>query len=63
MQVKDLFLNTNEIIDYRTLKYMPHFKCLTVANAKIKDLSFFTKLKQMRKIRYSFIRRITYFLL
>ncbi|AFU11982.1 internalin [Bacillus toyonensis] len=63
MQVKDLFLNTNEIIDYRTLKYMPHFKFLTVANAKIKDPSFFTNLKQMRKIRYSFIRRITYFLL
>ncbi|HDX9612396.1 TPA: internalin [Bacillus toyonensis] len=63
MQVKDLFLNTNEILDYSTLKYMLHFKFLTVANAKIKNPSFFKNLKKMRKIRYSFIRRITYFLL
>ena len=34
LQVKDLFLNTNEILDYSALKYMPNLKSLTVANAK-----------------------------
>ncbi|WP_100619534.1 NEAT domain-containing leucine-rich repeat protein [Bacillus cereus] len=47
LQVKDLFLNTNEILDYSALKYMPNLKSLTVANAKIKDPSFFANLKQL----------------
>ncbi|GAB6462315.1 NEAT domain-containing leucine-rich repeat protein [Bacillus cereus] len=50
LQVKDLFLNTNEILDYSALKYMPNLKSLTVANAKIKDPSFFTSLKQLKHL-------------
>ncbi|HFU7055185.1 TPA: NEAT domain-containing leucine-rich repeat protein [Bacillus cereus] len=50
LQVKDLFLNTNEILDYSALKYMPNLKSLTVANAKIKDPSFFTNLKQLNHL-------------
>ncbi|MEK7017553.1 NEAT domain-containing leucine-rich repeat protein [Bacillus sp. FSL R9-9410] len=50
LQVKDLFLNTNEILDYSALKYMPNLKSLTVANAKIKDPSFFTNLKQLKHL-------------
>ncbi|PFU36899.1 NEAT domain-containing leucine-rich repeat protein [Bacillus cereus] len=50
LQVKDLFLNTNEILDYSALKYMPNLKSLTVANAKIKDSSFFTSLKQLKHL-------------
>ncbi|WP_242212734.1 NEAT domain-containing leucine-rich repeat protein [Bacillus cereus group sp. BfR-BA-01383] len=50
LQVKDLFLNTNEILDYSALKYMPNLKSLTVANAKIKDSSFFTNLKQLKHL-------------
>lgn len=50
LQVKDLFLNTNEILDYSALKYMPNLKSLTVANAKIKDPSFFTTLKQLKHL-------------
>ncbi|MEH6934807.1 NEAT domain-containing leucine-rich repeat protein [Bacillus sp. JJ783] len=50
LQVNDLFLNTNEILDYSALKYMPNLKSLTVANAKIKDPSFFTNLKQLKHL-------------
>ncbi len=50
LQVKDLFLNTNEILDYSALKYMPNLKSLTVANAKIKDPSFFANLKQLNHL-------------
>ncbi|PGZ62215.1 NEAT domain-containing leucine-rich repeat protein [Bacillus cereus] len=50
LQVNDLFLNTNEILDYSALKYMPNLKSLTVANAKIKDPSFFTSLKQLKHL-------------
>ncbi len=50
LQVNDLFLNTNEILDYSALKYMPNLKSLTVANAKIKDTSFFTNLKQLKHL-------------
>ncbi|WP_459503252.1 leucine-rich repeat domain-containing protein [Bacillus sp. C1] len=50
LQVKDLFLNTNEILDYSGLKYMPNLESLTVANAKIKDPSFFANLKQVKKL-------------
>lgn len=50
LQVNDLFLNTNEILDYSALKYMPNLKSLTVANAKIKDPSFFTNLKQLNHL-------------
>ena len=49
LQVKDLLLNTNETRDYSALKYMSNLKSLTVANAKIKDPSFFTNLKQIEK--------------
>ncbi|MEK5122350.1 NEAT domain-containing leucine-rich repeat protein [Bacillus sp. FSL R9-9492] len=50
LQVKDLFLNTNEILDYSALKYMPNLKSLTVANAKITDPSFFANLKQLNHL-------------
>ncbi|MES5895201.1 MULTISPECIES: NEAT domain-containing leucine-rich repeat protein [Bacillus cereus group] len=50
LQVNDLFLNTNEILDYSALKYMPNLKSLTVANAKIKDPSFFANLKQLNHL-------------
>ncbi|EJQ53589.1 hypothetical protein IEQ_01087 [Bacillus cereus BAG6X1-2] len=50
LQVNDLFLNTNEILDYSALKYMPNLKSLTVTNAKIKDPSFFTNLKQLNHL-------------
>lgn len=50
LQVKNLFLNTNEILDYSALKYMPNLKSLTVANAKIKDPSFFANLKQLNHL-------------
>ncbi|MBJ8051443.1 NEAT domain-containing leucine-rich repeat protein [Bacillus cereus] len=50
LQVKDLFLNTNEILDYSALKYMPNLKSLTVANTKIKDPSFFANLKQLNHL-------------
>ncbi|WP_439022838.1 NEAT domain-containing leucine-rich repeat protein [Bacillus thuringiensis] len=50
LQVKDLFLNTNEILDYSALKYMPNLKSLTVANAKITDTSFFTNLKKLKHL-------------
>ncbi|MFD6506862.1 MULTISPECIES: NEAT domain-containing leucine-rich repeat protein [unclassified Bacillus (in: firmicutes)] len=50
LQVNDLFLNTNEILEYNALKYMPNLKSLTVANAKIKDPSFFTSLKQLKHL-------------
>ncbi|HIE6628515.1 NEAT domain-containing leucine-rich repeat protein [Bacillus luti] len=50
LQVKELFLNTNEIQDYSGLKYMPNLEFLTVANAKIKDPSFFANLKQVKKL-------------
>ncbi|MDR4149181.1 NEAT domain-containing leucine-rich repeat protein [Bacillus thuringiensis] len=50
LQVNNLFLNTNEILDYSALKYMPNLKSLTVANAKIKDPSFFANLKQLNHL-------------
>ncbi|PDZ36063.1 NEAT domain-containing leucine-rich repeat protein [Bacillus toyonensis] len=50
LQVKNLFLNTNEILDYSGLKYMPNLKSLTVANAKITDPSFFANLKQLNHL-------------
>lgn len=50
LQVKELFLNTSEIQDYSGLKYMPNLEFLTVANAKIKDPSFFANLKQVKKL-------------
>ncbi|PGO34082.1 NEAT domain-containing leucine-rich repeat protein [Bacillus cereus] len=50
LQVKDLFLNTNEILDYSALKYMPNLKSLTVANAKITDPSFFANLQQLNHL-------------
>lgn len=50
LQVQNLFLNTNEILDYSALKYMPNLKSLTVANAKIKDPSFFANLKQLNHL-------------
>ncbi|MEI5913475.1 NEAT domain-containing leucine-rich repeat protein [Bacillus albus] len=53
LQVKDLFLNTNEILDYSALKYMPNLKSLTVFNAKIKDPSFFANLKQLNHLALS----------
>ncbi|MED2040642.1 NEAT domain-containing protein, partial [Bacillus wiedmannii] len=50
LQVKKLFLNTNEILDYSALKYMPNLKSLTVLNAKITDPSFFANLKQLNHL-------------
>ncbi|WP_433772721.1 leucine-rich repeat domain-containing protein, partial [Bacillus wiedmannii] len=50
LQVKNLFLNTNEILDYSGLKYMPNLTSLTVANAKITDPSFFANLKQLNHL-------------
>ncbi|KFN02605.1 NEAT domain-containing leucine-rich repeat protein [Bacillus clarus] len=50
LQVKDLFLNTNEILDYSGLQYMPNLESLTVSNANIKDLTFFSNLKQVKKL-------------
>ncbi|WP_084157991.1 leucine-rich repeat domain-containing protein [Bacillus manliponensis] len=61
LQVKELFLNTNEILDYSALQYMPNLEFLTITRANIKDLTFFSNLKQVKKlaIRSSGIEDVT----